>query len=66
MEIINGIECRRRWWIEEKIRILMESQQPGVTVADVARRRDGSRGLVWTWRRLSRRGLLCTPENEAD
>jgi len=44
----------------------MESQQPGVTVADVARRRDGSRGLVWTWRRLSRRGLLCTPENEAD
>ena len=45
MEIINGIERRRRWWIEEKIRILMESQQPGVTVADVARRRDGSRGL---------------------
>ena len=66
MEIINGIECRRRWWIEEKIRILMESQQPGVTVADVARRRDVSRGLVWTWRRLSRRGLLRAPETVAD
>ncbi len=66
MEIINGIERRRRWRIEEKIRILMESQQPGVTVADVARRRDVSRGLVWTRRRLSRRGLLRAPENEAD
>jgi transposase-like protein len=66
LEIISGIERRRRWRIEEKIRILMESQQPGVTVADVARHRDVSGGLVWTWRRLSRRGLLRAPENEAD
>ena len=62
MEIINGIERRRRWRIEEKIRIVAESQQPGVTVADVARRHDVSRGLVWTWRRQARRGLLRAPE----
>jgi transposase len=62
VEIINGIERRRRWRIEEKIRIVVESQQPGVTVADVARRHDVSRGLVWAWRRQARRGLLRAPE----
>jgi transposase len=62
LEIINGIERRRRWRIEEKLRIVAESQRSGVTVADVSRRHEVSRGLIWTWRRQARRGLLRAPE----
>jgi transposase-like protein len=62
LEIITGIERRRRWRIEEKLRIVAESQQSGVTVGEVARRHEVSRGLVWTWRRQVRRGLLRSPD----
>ena len=32
-----------------------------MTVAEVARRQEVSRGVVWTWRRQVRRGLLQAP-----
>jgi transposase len=39
MEIITGVERRRRWSLEEKLRIVAEiEQQPGSGIAGVARR----------------------------
>ena len=32
MEIITGVERRRRWSVEEKLRIVAETEQLGVTV----------------------------------
>lgn len=61
MEIIVGTERRRRWRIEEKLRIVAETEQPGASVSEVARRHDVSRGLVWNWRWQARRGRLGTP-----
>lgn len=61
MEIITGTERRRLWRIEEKLRIVAESQQPGATVAEIARRHEVSHSLIWTWRRQVRRGLLRAP-----
>lgn len=58
MEIITGVERRRRWRPEEKLRILAELEEPGATVAGVARRYDLSRGLLWQWRDAQRRGQL--------
>jgi transposase-like protein len=58
LEIITGTERRRRWRVEEKLRIVAESQQPGATVAEIARRHEVSHSLIWTWRRQVRRGLL--------
>jgi transposase len=58
VEIITGVERRRRWRLEEKLRIVAEVEQPGVSFADVARRHEVSRGLLWNWRRLVRQGLL--------
>jgi transposase len=59
MEIITGVERRRRWRIEEKLRIVAEVEQPGASFADVARRHEVSRGLLWNWRRQVRRGELA-------
>jgi transposase len=53
MEIITGVERRRRWRDEEKLRILAELDEPGARFNDVARRHDVSRGLLW-----QRRGKL--------
>ncbi len=58
MEIITGVERRRQWRDEEKLRILAELNQPGVKFSEVARRHDISRGLLWQWRNAQRRGRL--------
>ena len=57
MEIINGVERRRRWRDEDKLRILAEIDG-GAKLNDVARRHDVSRGLLWQWREARRRGRL--------
>ena len=58
MEIITGVERRRRWRIDEKLRVVAELEQPGACFAEVARRHDVSRGLLWNWRRQVRSGTL--------
>src|SRR5215208_6968953 len=58
MEIITGVERRRRWRNEEKLRILAELDEPGTRFNHVARRHDVSRGLLWQWRDAQRRGKL--------
>ena len=58
MEIITGVERRRRWRVEEKVLIVAECERPGACLAAVARQHDVSSGLLWNWRRQSRRGLL--------
>lgn len=59
MEIITGVERRRRWRLEDKLRIVAEAEQPGASFAAVARRHEVSRGLLWTWRRQVRGGVLA-------
>ena len=58
MEIITGVERRRRWRIAEKLRIVAECERPGACLAAVARQHDVSSGLLWNWRRQARLGLL--------
>jgi transposase len=62
MEIITGVERRRHWRPEEKLRILAELDEPGAKFVDVARRNEVSRGLLWQWRDAQRRGTLVAEE----
>jgi transposase len=50
-EILVGPERRRRWSVEEKLRIVVEAAAPGAQVAEIARRCGISRSLLYTWRR---------------
>ena len=54
VEVLDGIERRRRWSRDEKMRILAESLEPGATVADVARRNDVAQSVLFSWRRQAR------------
>ena len=62
MEIISGIERRRRWRLEEKLRIVAEAEVPGAVFALVARRFEVSRGLLWKWRTQVRSGELAAAQ----
>jgi transposase len=58
IEIITGKERRRRWSVEQKLRIVAETQERGVRVTDVAARHDVYPSLLFLWRRQVREGLL--------
>lgn len=65
MEIITGVERRRRWRLDDKLRIVAETQEPGARIADVARRHEISRGLLWNWRHQARQGTLRQQDTPA-
>ena len=46
MEIITGVEHRRRWQPDQRSRIPAEPDEPDTTVAEVARRHEVSRRLI--------------------
>jgi transposase len=57
-EVLTGPERRRRWSVEEKLRILAQSVAPGSSVMPVCRMHAISRGRLYTWRRQFRTGEL--------
>ena len=52
---------RRRWTDDEKVRIVEESHRAGVTLAEVARRHEISRSMLYDWRYRHKLGLLGCP-----
>ena len=51
IEVITGVERRRRWSVEEKIRLVEESNRPGMSVSYVARKHGIAPSQLFTWRR---------------
>jgi len=58
IEVLVGRERRRRWGLQEKLRIVAESEEPGASVRAVAVRHDIYPRLLHTWRRQVRQGRL--------
>ena len=59
IEVLRGVERRRRWSIEQKLEILAEAARPGMAVSEVARRHDLHPNQVFKWRRQTRSGELA-------
>jgi transposase len=60
LEVITRGERRRRWSVEQKREIAVESLEPGVSPITVARRYGISSGLLYTWRRHLLEGSFGT------
>ena len=56
VEIITGIHRRRRYTAEEKVRLVEQTMQPGMTVSAVARLHGVSPSLLFGWRRRMAEG----------
>ena len=54
VEVLNGVERRRRWSHDDKMRIVEETLAPGAKVTEVARRNGVAASVVFTWRRQAR------------
>ncbi len=62
MEIISGVERRRQWRVEDKLLIVAEAERPGACFAEVARRHEVSRSVLWSWRKQVRSGALVAEQ----
>lgn len=54
VEVLDGLERRRRWSHDDKARIVEETLVPGAKVTDVARRNGVAASVVFSWRRQAR------------
>src|SRR4029078_13566596 len=52
VEVITSVQRRRRWSVAEKIRLVEETMQAGMSVSLVARRAGVAPRLLLKWRRL--------------
>ncbi len=51
VQVISGVERRRRWNDEQKQAIVAAAFAPGAVVTEVARRADINSGQIYRWRR---------------
>ena len=58
IDILSGPERRRRWTAAEKVAIVNETYEPGVTVSLVARRHGIAPNQLFHWRKLASQGAL--------
>src|SRR5258707_15264584 len=58
VEIITSVQRRRRWAAAEKVRMVEETFEPGMTVSLVARRHGVAPNQLFAWRRLVAQGAL--------
>jgi transposase len=65
-EVLTGPERRRRWSVAEKLEMVAETREAGVTVSLVARRRGVSPNQLFTWRRLAEQGALAATRAEEE
>ena len=56
VEILAGIQRRRRYTAEQKMAFVQEAMQPGMTISYVARRHGISPSLIFGWRRRMSEG----------
>src|SRR5260370_28225347 len=61
VEVLGGLERRRRWSQDDKARIVEETLAPGAKVTEVARRNGVAASLVFTWRRQARTAERVVP-----
>ena len=58
VEVITGVQRRRRWTPEQKVRIVEETYLPGMSVSLVARQHGVAANQLFSWRRQMAQGAL--------
>ncbi len=58
VEVLTGVQRRRRWSAEQKKAMVLECEQPGTNVSVVARKYEVHPNQLFRWRRLFHEGAL--------
>lgn len=63
IEVITGVQRRRRYSAQEKAFMVAECEQPGMSVSLVARRHGISPSLLFRWKKLMKDGGMSAIES---
>ena len=58
VEVITSVQRRRRWTAEQKRAIVLEAEQPGMSLSSVARKYEIHPNQFFHWRKLMQEGAL--------
>ena len=58
VEVITSVQRRRRWTSEQKRAMVLESEQPGMSLSAVARKYEIHPNQLFRWRKLMQEGAL--------
>ena len=56
VEVFSGIQRRRRYSLDQKLAVLAEAAQPGMSISFIARKHGISPSLLFGWRRRMTEG----------
>lgn len=56
VEVITSVQRRRRWSAADKVRLVEEAMQPGMSVSSVARQHGAAPSLLFAWKRRMQEG----------
>ena len=66
VEIITSVERRRRWSVAEKVRLVEEAMQPGLSVSYVARKAGIAPSQLFAWKRRMLEGGAAAVQADDD
>lgn len=66
VEVITSVQRRRRWSVAEKVRLVEEAMQPGMSVSYVPRRAGISPSQLFAWKRRMLEGGHAAVEADED
>ena len=56
VEVFSGVQRRRRYSLDQKLAVLAEASQPGMSISFIARKHGISPSLLFGWRRRMTEG----------
>jgi transposase len=65
-QVITSVQRRRRFTVEQKIRLVEESNRPGMSVSHIARIHDVAPSQLFNWRRRMAEGSREAVEADDD
>ena len=66
VEIVTTVQRRRRWSVAEKLEILAEAEQPGMSMSYVARKHGIAATQIFKWKKLKEAGALTAVGSEEE
>jgi len=66
VELVTTVQRRRRWLVAEKLEILAEAEQPGMSMSYVARKHGIAATQIFKWKKLKEAGALTAVDSEEE
>ena len=66
VEVVTTVQRRRRWSVAEKLEILAEAEQPGMSMSYVARKHGIAATQIFKWKKLKEAGALTAVGSEEE